>query len=335
MSNLFSSPLQSLSILGAGWLGSAVATACFQRFHLQVSSRDETKRAALCALAQAAGSQIVEAAEWAAKISSTMAQATDVEPTAENVDRPLSPTLTHFLADAGANVSSSARLFSAQAIDLPKLQAQDAIFFQSEALLITIPPGRSRDDLQTQYLAELAAALEAAEAGGCRQLIYTSSTGVYGGVEGRVDEQSLTLPDTPSAKAVLAAEALLSNSSIPLTILRLAGLYGPDRHPGRWFGGKASIPQADAPVNLVHQTDVVQAILLVLQQGPRAGIFNVCAAAHPSKGSFYTQAAAALGLGIPTTTPGGATQKQVDSQKIRADLGWQPQYDGLPLDWPA
>ncbi len=330
MANLF--PPRSLSILGAGWLGSAVAAACFQRYHLQVSSRAATKRAALSAQAQAAGSQVVDATTWVEKMASAVSELPAKVQVNLSTDVELpSLTPTSFMAVAGARVSPSARLFCAQAINLPQLEAQEDFFFQSEALLITIPPGRGRPNLEEQYLAELAAALKAAEAGGCRQLIYSSSTGVYGEVEGWVDEQSPTLADTPSAKAVLAAEALLNSSPIPLTILRLAGLYGPDRHPGRWFGGKGSIPQADAAVNLVHQTDVVQAILLALQRGPLAATFNVCAAAHPSKGHFYAKAAAAIGLGIPTPIAGGLASKRVDSQKIRTELGWQPQYDDLSL----
>ena len=54
-----------------------------------------------------------------------------------------------------------------------------------------------------------------------------------------------------------------------MDILRLAGLVGPGRHPGRFFAGK-SAPDGQHGVNLVHLEDVIGAIELLLQ-APKGG----------------------------------------------------------------
>ncbi len=51
--------------------------------------------------------------------------------------------------------------------------------------------------------------------------------------------------------------------------LRLAGLVGPGRHPGRFFAGKTA-PDGEHGVNLVHLQDVIGAITLLLQ-APKGG----------------------------------------------------------------
>ncbi|MEM6395936.1 MAG: SDR family oxidoreductase [Bacteroidota bacterium] len=193
--------------------------------------------------------------------------------------------------------------------------------FSADVLIVTLPPGRSRLDTFNAYGAEINSLIDAARRFGCSRFIYTSSTGVYGQAKGRVDEQSPTIPTTESARAVLAAEQAFEASGIPTTILRLAGLYGPDRDPGRWFQ-KRPIKNADAPVNLVHQQDVIRAIQLVIEQNAWNKTYNVCGADHPTKGEYYKNAALALGLDPPTTEAGGQDGKWVDSSKIREQLGW-------------
>ena len=80
-----------------------------------------------------------------------------------------------------------------------------------------------------------------------------------------------------------------------MDILRLAGLVGPSRHPGRFFAGK-SAPDGQHVVNLVHLQDVVAAIELLLQAPKGGHIYNLCAPRHPARGLFYPQMARELGL---------------------------------------
>jgi nucleoside-diphosphate-sugar epimerase len=161
------------------------------------------------------------------------------------------------------------------------------------------------------------------------KVLFTSSTGIYGSSSGVITETSPIAADTASGKAVAAAEAWLQEQPVSLTICRLAGLIGPDRHPGRFYSGR-TIPQGDAPVNLVVQADVIDAIRLIIRSGLPQGIYNVCAASHPPKGDYYSAAAKAIGLEADGQQAGGEDEKEIDSTKLRA-IGWQPASDDLLL----
>lgn len=223
-------------------------------------------------------------------------------------------------------------------VDLPK-NFFPPVFGGQDLLIITLPPGGRQlgDRAEKAYLAKLLPLGKLMAGENAPHVIYTSSTGVYGasiGSEGAasagaVDETKAVSPVTHSSRAVVAAENWLAGQTDQLTIVRLAGLIGPDRHPGRFFGGRdRPVTQADAPVNLVHREDVIAAFHTLITAGLPAGIFNVCAAAHPAKGDFYAAAAREVGLKIAGTEAGGAGGKIISSEKLRG-LGWKPEYDDL------
>ncbi|WP_020568493.1 NAD-dependent epimerase/dehydratase family protein [Neolewinella persica] len=249
--------------------------------------------------------------------------------------------LLQSLIDAGHRVRGSSRKpevlskikavgGQAFAIDLP--QTLPPKFMDAcDVLIITLPPrGRAFGEATTEnYLkcfAPLANWLNTSDA---PSVIFTSSTSVYGNAEGLLTESTLPRPATHSAHAVLAAEEWLATTGCPVTVLRLAGLVAADRHPGRFYGGKdRPIPDAGAPVNLVHRNDVIAAIHLCLDTNSGSTTYNVCAAAHPSKGAFYTDAANAIGLTVAGALPGGEGGKLIDSTALR-NRGWQPTWDDL------
>ncbi len=184
-------------------------------------------------------------------------------------------------------------------IDLtPAIQGDNLTeFFSADLMIITIPPGRKRPKVTGFYPKAIENIVTTATHQNCHKFLFTSSTGVYGSQEGMVTETSPLLPNSLSAEDVVRTETyLLNQPGIEVTILRLAGLVGPDRHPGRWLAGRKALPNGDAPVNLVHQTDVVRSVVASIQNWAPQQIFNVCAAKHPSKSEYYTFAAKQLGL---------------------------------------
>lgn len=63
-----------------------------------------------------------------------------------------------------------------------------------------------------------------------RRVLFTSSTAVYAYARGEwVDETSPTEPQHFTGRCLLEAERLLQASPFPATVLRLGGIYGPDR----------------------------------------------------------------------------------------------------------
>lgn len=219
-------------------------------------------------------------------------------------------------------------------IDLP--QALPSRFTDKcDILIFTLPPGGRKygaaaKDHYLKSLESLSAWLSSPDA---PRVIYTSSTGVYGNQTGLVTEETSPHPVTHSSRAVRLAEEWFSAMRCPLTILRLAGLVSADRHPGNFYGGKdRPIPEANAPVNLVHQKDVIAAIKCCLNSDQPFTIYNVCAAAHPTKGDFYAAAAISLGLAVKGAEPGGKESKILNSDRLRA-LGWAPVWDELDLSF--
>lgn len=146
-------------------------------------------------------------------------------------------------------------------------------------------------------------------------LVYTSSSSVYGEHEGAwVDEQS-TLKGNPE---LIAAEQLYLQ--LPhVTVLRLSGIYGPNRGLEEivpYFAGKESV---DGYCNWVHIDDIVRAIDFVFDQ-ELEGIFNICSDEHPKKSALYDPIIKRLGLEPAQWKEEGSSyfgNKRVSNQKIK------------------
>jgi len=175
----------------------------------------------------------------------------------------------------------------------------DPLFFECEILWICIPP-KIRNGNGENYLHKIQSIILAIKSCGVKQVVFISSTGVYGDVNNDVNELSEPNPDTESGRALLGAEQLLKQqTSFNTTIIRFAGLIGPGRHPGRFFAGKKAIPNGNAPVNLIHLTDCVGISRAILEQEAFGCTLNACSPHHPNKADFYTKATTSLGLEAP------------------------------------
>ena len=119
-------------------------------------------------------------------------------------------------------------------------------------------------------------------------VIFVSSISVYEDTSEIVIENS---PCKENHALILAENNLRRNKSINTTILRLAGLLGNGRHPVLSFLNKEKIANGLAPVNLVHQQDVVAVITKILSKNIRNELFNICYPEHPTRKDFYERAA--------------------------------------------
>ncbi len=192
-------------------------------------------------------------------------------------------------------------------------------WLETDVLVLTLPPER-RDDIETHYPAQIQNALEVANA---EHVIFTSSTSVYPNLNRVVTEEDAKDPDKRSGRAVLAAEEVLQGHP-NATILRLAGLYGYGRQPGRRLAGE-EVTGGDASVNLVHRDDVVSVLVKVIEENIR-GVFNVCADTHPSRKEVYTAQAERLGFEPPRfVEPHKVDYKEVSSEKLKG-LGYAFQH---------
>jgi nucleoside-diphosphate-sugar epimerase len=97
------------------------------------------------------------------------------------------------------------------------------------------------------------------------RLVYTSSTGVYGDHGGQwVDEDTDPEPGTERGEVLLEAESVAlgaAESGIDGTVVRFAGLYGPDRYRlERYLEG----PVTEGWLNLLHRDDAAGVVEYLL-----------------------------------------------------------------------
>jgi nucleoside-diphosphate-sugar epimerase len=118
-------------------------------------------------------------------------------------------------------------------------------------------------------------------ADGLKWVGYLSTIGVYGNHEGaRVDERTACLPTTERAIWRLAAEtawtALGTRTGAPVSLLRLAGIYGPGRNQLKQLAeGRAKrIIKPGQIFNRIHVDDIAQTIERVMER-PASRIYNV------------------------------------------------------------
>ncbi|WP_225872625.1 NAD-dependent epimerase/dehydratase family protein [Pedobacter frigoris] len=198
----------------------------------------------------------------------------------------------------------------------------DSDFFDTDLLIICIPPKRSTAE-QGSFTKKITKIISASEQK-VKNIIFISSTSVYGDYNTHMNEFSTPIPDSPSGKAMLAAETILKdNNYFKTTIIRFAGLIGPDRDPGRFFAGKTNIPNGLAPINLIILDDCINLILKIIELKAFGYIYNACIPDHPSKQSFYTKASENSGLAIPDFINELNQWKIIDSQNVPELLNYQ------------
>ncbi len=211
-------------------------------------------------------------------------------------------------------------------------------FFQSDILILSLPPGGRRNPaVADTYPAKIEQVIRACQDGSIRQVIFTSSTGVYGAQNKWVDEDAALLPNTASGTALVKVEALLRDAfAEQLTILRLAGLVGGERQPGRWFSGRDQLAGGQQYVNLVHRQDVMAICQAIIQSGYWGHTLNVCADEHPTKAEFYPSAAQKLGLPAPSfiTEPSAESGKRITNERSKLVPGFAYQYPD-PVGFPV
>jgi nucleoside-diphosphate-sugar epimerase len=165
-----------------------------------------------------------------------------------------------------------------------------------------------------------------------RRAILTSSTGIYGARGGRtVTADSPVFPATEREQRLQTVEQAWLSAPVHC-VVRLAGLYGPDRVIGmRMVREGAVIPGNPAALlNLIHRADVI-ALLTARMHASHAADIEVGSDGNPVKRATYYGFLAEL-LGTPPPefelcADAAADQgKAVDSAATMRRLGWRPRY---------
>lgn len=204
---------------------------------------------------------------------------------------------------------------------------------QVDLMIITIPPQRSHPD----YFQRLTSLHRLALSMNTTHLLFISSTSVWGECKDKVNENTLMAPSTDSAKAMVKFEALILNTPhYQASALKLAGLIGASRHPGRFLAGKQNIKMAKAAVNIVTQRDVIGIISALIKTNAWQQSFIACAPSHPTRDEFYIHAANKLSLTPPTFSNDdddiAIQQKIIDGSLTAQQLNYHYQDNHL-MEW--
>lgn len=166
-----------------------------------------------------------------------------------------------------------------------------------------------------------------------RRVLWVSSTGVYGQSAGEaVDEETPAHPATATGHKLLAAEAAARAAGWPVTVVRLGGLYGPDRHRLlRWV--QAGRPVQRVPPqwsNRIHVEDAAALLAHLLTrcaQGlPVQALYHGVDAAPVPLATVLDWLAGQLGLPLPPAADTTAGQGKRILARHAAAEGFRLHY---------
>ena len=141
------------------------------------------------------------------------------------------------------------------------------------------------------------------------QLVYGSTSGVYGDCAGAwVDESRALAPQSARAQRRVSAECSLRGSGLPLSILRIPGIYALDRANGTpatrlQKGTPVLLAAEDVYTNHIHADDLARACFLALWRGRPQRVYHVSDDSVSKMGDYFDLAADMLGLPRPPRLP--------------------------------
>jgi len=218
--------------------------------------------------------------------------------------------------------------------------------------------GGNAEDYRQVYLQGTRNLIDWLSTGPPKKFVYTSSTSVYGQTDGsQVKETSPTEPTIETSKILVETEKVLlgtgtgsrgrsPHQKFPAVILRVAGIYGPDR--GHWFKQflkNAAHIEGDGSrfLNMIHRDDLIGCIIAALKNGRAGEIYNAVDDEPVSQTNFFQWLAATVGKYPPSSVPEnvdenrkrGVTNKRVLNRKLKMELGYLFKYPNFRKGYSA
>ncbi len=164
------------------------------------------------------------------------------------------------------------------------------------------PPNRGAHDTRTAHL--IAALAKGSSLP--QQLVYISTSGVYGDCNGElVVETRPARPQTDRARRRVDAERRLrewgARSGVRVSILRVPGIYAAERLPLARLakGTPALMPEEDSYVNHVHADDLARIVVAALHHAHPNRMYNAADDAPQKMGDYFDLVADRFGLPRP------------------------------------
>lgn len=182
-------------------------------------------------------------------------------------------------------------------------------------------------------------------AGRCGRFIHISSTSVYGQQAGEwIDEESPAESKTESGEICIAAERLVldrfSNRETngQGTVLRLSGIYGPDRLLSRIDALKNAQPlpgPEDGWLNLIHVGDAAETVVTCAEAKSLESVYLVSDDRPIPRGEYYRLLARLVGAPEPIFDEQAVARhsrginKRCRNRRLREELGVRLLYPNI------
>src|ERR1700730_2024833 len=222
----------------------------------------------------------------------------------------------------------------------------------ADVILVSVPPGLSADPVLARFGHRIATLRRQ------QTIIYLSTIGVYGDTRGEwVDETTTPAPSSERSLARLQVEkswaAIGKEIDKNVSILRLAGIYGPGRNAllNLKAGTAKRVVNRGQVFNRIHVEDIARAVAAAAAGKGPGDVFKVTADAPAPPQDVITYAAMLMGIEPPPVqdieTAGlsslarsfYADNKRASNRKLKDELGVKlafPTYRvGLEALWEA
>jgi len=200
-----------------------------------------------------------------------------------------------------------------------------------QLVYLPAPGARDAQVYRALFVDGLRHLLDALDGVALRRVLLVSSTAVYGEHgETWVDEETPADPPGFNGEVLLEAERWLAAQPVTSVVLRLAGLYGPDRLQliERLRAGGVRVPRQQVHwANRIHVDDAAAAIVHLLAiENPQPLYLGVDHTPLPLD-VLYDHLASLLGAALPDDgpAPAGVGSKRLSNARLRAS-GFVPQW---------
>jgi nucleoside-diphosphate-sugar epimerase len=194
-----------------------------------------------------------------------------------------------------------------------------AFLNQCEVLILNIPPGKiNNSGSYAQALGNMCAHLSST-----LKVVFLSTTSVYPShLWDATEEYEWRTTDfqKETVQAEMKLRELLDNR---LTILRLAGLLGLERHPVKQLAGKTAVKNGNFPVNLIHVEDAIGLIQKIIATSYWGQVVNGVFPQHPTRVEYYSKTARLLNVPLPQFDFSDGKGKIISAKKSIEQLGYQ------------
>jgi len=193
-------------------------------------------------------------------------------------------------------------------------------FFDVDTLLISLPPGLTKHE-PGFYVKQIQAVISEINRSKISDIIFISSTGIYPELNRVVAEDDVTAPEESASPDMVVAENLLTalRPDRNVTVLRLGGLLGYNRIPGKYVQGQKEMTTGSIPVNYIHRDDAAEMIIQVIETGAKNETLNVVAPVHTTRREVYETSCSQFGWETPTFTEPAASPgfKLISGEKFK------------------